>query len=136
MDFHQELLNQIYLPLPGYQDRENNFKIMQQKVDDVFLDWTLYAPFEGLPSSEGSTKRVLCRAYRNSDAPKEAEGVTPVVLEIIPLSCVAASSSSYTSVKIDLDNADLVQMSIKMPQPTGAAARSDCTVEIQKYLYE
>lgn len=28
LDFHQELLNQIYLPLPSYQDRENNFKIM------------------------------------------------------------------------------------------------------------
>lgn len=59
-----------------------------------------------------------------------------MILEIIPLSCVAASSSNYTSVNIDLDNADLVQMSIKMPEPTGKSAKIDCTEEVRKYLYE
>lgn len=136
LNLNQELINQIYVPLPGFQDQENNYKIMQQKVDDIFMDWTLHAPYAELVTGKPPSKHILCRAYRNDDGTAHTDGATPVILEIIPLTCIPAATSNFTSVAIDLDQADLVQMNLKMPQPIEAVGRRNCLSELHKYLYD
>jgi len=112
-----ELLNQLYVPIPATQDHKNNYKVMQQKVYDVILDWTLHAPFDQMITDwRTPSKHVLCRAYRESElTPSPEEEQTTAIstlIEIIPLQCVSASRSNYTQVQVDLEYADLVQFNL------------------------